>query len=380
MQTIIGVNDPKAVKAYAAAIFASLGVKSFCGKNMMKDCNAVGKTQQMANAPIGVVTDLESSAGDTVYFDVYAQLRGGATYGDDTLENNLESLTGYTDYVRINQVRKGVEAGAKMTQKRTLTNLRQQALIELEKFMMSHFDQVMITTLAGARGVSEDLYLPLGAAMPIPETKNYQAYDTEHIIYGGSASAKNNLTSTDKFGLGVVDRLLLQLDNYGGGASGKMRCAPLDMEGEDAYLLMISPSQEYDLRRESSSTNAAGWLEIQKAAAASNGYSNNIFKSTLGQYRGVHFRKHKDVVQFNDYGVGGNIPCHRAVLMGRQAAVVAFGSANDKKLKASWVEETKDMGNRLAVGASMMYGAARPEFNGQALNSYAVDTAVTAAS
>ena len=59
------------------------------------------------------------------------------------------------------------------------------------------------------------------------------------------------------------------------------------------------------------------------------------------------------------------------------ALVVAFGSASSKGLRADWVEETKDYGNRLGVVAGMTYGFKLPKFNGKVFGSIAVDTAIS---
>jgi hypothetical protein len=47
-------------------------------------------------------------------------------------------------------------------------------------------------------------------------------------------------------------------------------------------------------------------------------------------------------------------------------------------MRADWVEEEKDYGNRMGIAAGMVYGTKLPQFNGQVVNSYAIDTAVTA--
>ena len=118
-------------------------------------------------------------------------------------------------------------------------------------------------------------------------------------------------------------------------------------------------------------------FDSRKAAAGATGNSSHLFKNVLGVHRGVHMRKHQHVVQFDDYGVGANVRADRASFMGRQALAVAFGSANSKGLRADWVEEKKDFGNRMGVVGGMVYSFKLPKFNGKVVNSYAVDTAVT---
>lgn len=375
-QTNFPIGHPMAVQRYAGALFQSTMAATYFGQHMMEDAHAVGKSGQMANAPVVVINDLTNEAGDTVSFDLFVQLTGRATYGDDIIENNLEDLTAYTDEIRINQVRKGVDSGGKMTQKRVLTDLRMTAKQKLEDYFAAYFDQSGLTTLAGGRGISPELYIPLGATAAVDGGSPYESYDSGHIVYGGDAVGKTSIEAADKMSLDVVDRLILKAGSTGGGADGVMRMTPLKKDGEDAFVLLMSPRQEHDLRKD---VGNGGWVDLQKAAAGATGNGSHLFKNVLGVHRGVHMRKHQHVVQFDDYGVGANVRADRASFMGRQALAVAFGSANSKGLRADWVEEKKDFGNRMGVVGGMVYSFKLPKFNNKVVNSYAVDTAVTTA-
>lgn len=367
------INDAQAVKRYAGALFNQAFHSSFYGSKLMAPVKSIGADGQMANAPIGIINDLESGAGDNVSFDIYVQLKGRGTYGDDILEGNEEDLTAYVDEIKINQVRHAVTPGGKMNQKRTLNNLRDIAKSKLEQWHANHFDDVMMTTLGGGRGDGKDLYIPRGATAPIKGTKNYTQYDESSIVYGGSATSKASMTTADVMSLDVIDELILK-SKTGGKADGKFRMEALKQGSEDYFILTLSPEQIHDLRKD---TGVGGWLEIQKAAAASNGYDNHIFKGSAGEYNKTHIKEVDSVVQYNDFGAGNNVKVNTGVFMGRQAAVVAFGSASDKGMRASWEEKGKDYDNQIGVAAGMVYGTKLPEFNGEVVNSMVVYTAVS---
>jgi N4-gp56 family major capsid protein len=245
---------------------------------------------------------------------------------------------------------------------------------KLSDYFSSYFDQSGITTVAGARGSSTELLIPMGATGAVEGGSDYSTYDSNHIVYGGAANAKSTLTSADKMTLDTVDRIITRVTSTGGGADGKVRLNPLNKNGEEAYVMQLSPRQEHDLRKD---VGTGGWMDLQKASAGAEGKNSHLFKNTLGVHRGVHLRKHQHTVQFKDYGAGQNLRADRAVFMGRQACAVAFGSAASKGLRASWVEEEKDFGNRLGVVAGMVYSFKLPKFNGEVINSIAVDTAVS---
>ena len=82
---------------------------------------------------------------------------------------------------------------------------------------------------------------------------------------------------------------------------------------------------------------------------------------------------HPRVVRFSDYGVGSNIPAARALFLGAQAAVAAFGSG-DKKTRYSWSEHLDDRGNQVVVASSAIYGIRRNDHNGVAMGVIGVDT------
>jgi N4-gp56 family major capsid protein len=376
-QTNVGVNSPQAVKRFRGALFGASVPTSFWGKNMMANANSEGKTGQGANAPLCVINDLTSQAGDLVAYDLYAQLTGRATFGDDNLEGNLEKLDSYSDEIRINQVRKGVDAGGLMSRKRTINDQRVIAKDKLAEYNRSYFDQACFTTIAGARGVSTDLHIPIGATSAIDGTKTYDAYDAGHIVYPNAVAAKNALTTADTMSLTTIDRVITKVTSTGGGADGVLRMTPLDRgAGEDGYVMVMHPYQEHALRKD---VGTAGWLDIQKAAAAAVGFDSPIFKNTLGTHRNVVLRSHQYVASFNDYGVGANVNAARATLMGRQAMVVAFGSPASAGMRADWTEKMLDVdNNRLAISSNMCYGLKRGKFNGNDVNCVAVDTAIVA--
>lgn len=375
-QSNIGVNSPLARKKFAGQLFRSTVASSFWVKSMIEDVYRVDKDGQMANAPVGVVNDLQSEAGDAVSFDIYVQLRGRPTFGDDNLEGNLDSLDPYTDEIKINQVRHGVDVGGRMSNKRTVNNQRAVAKTQLSEYFAQLFDQTLFTQLAGARGISNEYLIPKNANTAIAGTAPYSDYDAAHTVYGGSAVSKATVTASDKMSLNLVDRLITKATTEGGGADGAIRVQPLDKGGEDAYVLLMHPYQEHDLRKD---VGTAGWVDMQKAAAGAEGLKSPIFKNKLGEHRGVIMKSHKHVVRFDNYGVGANVPVARAALMGRQALVLAFGSASSAQQRAEWTEKYTDVdNNRLAISGRMVFNAKRPEFNGQTANSYAVDTAAVA--
>lgn len=370
--TNIPFGSPLAKKHFGGAMFNSTIAKSWVAKNLIENAHRTDKGAEMANAPIVVMNDLTKSEGDTVSFDIYMQLTGRGTFGDDNLEGNLESLDSYTDEISINQVRKGVDVGGRMTNKRTVNDQRAVARLKLTEWFSQFLDQTCFTNLAGKRGINP-FVLAKNVNYAVKDTHEFEDYDADHIVYGGAATSKQSLTEQDTMTLSLIDKLIVKATTEGGDADKKVRLTPLDKNGEDAYIMLLHPYQEHDLR---TNTGTSEWLDIQKAAAGAEGMKSPIFKQNLGNYRGVHFKKHKHVVLDDTYGVSGNVQSARASFMGRQALVLAFGNASSANLRADWTEKKTDVDdNKQAISGRMMFNAKRPRFNGQDVNSYAVDTA-----
>lgn len=370
--TNIPFGSPLAKKHFGGAMFNSTIAKSWVAKNLIENAHRTDKGAEMANAPIVVMNDLTKSEGDTVSFDIYMQLTGRGTFGDDNLEGNLESLDSYTDEISINQVRKGVDVGGRMTNKRTVNDQRAVARLKLTEWFSQFLDQTCFTNLAGKRGINP-FVLAKNVNYAVKDTHEFEDYDADHIVYGGAATSKQSLTEQDTMTLSLIDKLIVKATTEGGDADKKVRLTPLDKNGEDSYIMLLHPYQEHDLR---TNTGTSEWLDIQKAAAGAEGMKSPIFKQNLGNYRGVHFKKHKHVVLDDTYGVSGNVQSARASFMGRQALVLAFGNASSANLRADWTEKKTDVDdNKQAISGRMMFNAKRPRFNGQDVNSYAVDTA-----
>ena len=83
-RTVVGVNDPKAVKKFAAALAIDTSQKAYFNQRFM----GRGET---AETPLQILTDLESDAGEEIKYDLLAELRMESVEGDDVLEGREEA-------------------------------------------------------------------------------------------------------------------------------------------------------------------------------------------------------------------------------------------------------------------------------------------------
>ena len=369
-RTIIGLNDAKAVKRWSGNLAYDVSQKSYFNQRFM------GRGQD-SEMPIQILTDLESDAGEAIAYDLLAELKMAPVEGEDILEGKEEAQKFYTDTVYIDQARAGVNTGGRMTRKRTLHNLRETAKRQQSSWWGRLFDELLFVYLSGSRGVNENYILPTTYAGRANNALS--APDANHVVYGGAGAAvatsdagltwNTNASNSNVFDLNIIDRAKSKADSQGGGATGIPVLQPCKFNGEETFVCVMSTFQEDDLR---ANTGTGQWLDIQKAATQSEGYKSNLFKGALGMYRGVVLHSHRNVVRFSDWSTGTPRFGARALFMGSQAAVMAFGSPGTN-MRFDWYEEARDNGDKVVITTSSIFGIKKATFtDGSASNDFGV--------
>ena len=200
-QTIVGVNNPIAVKRWSATLFTDMAKESYWASRFMSKAAD-------APVPIQVLTDLETDAGDTISYDLYGQLTQKPVYGDAVQRGTEEALKSFTDKISIDQVRCGVNAGGRMTRKRTLNDLRTISRQKMAEWWARWTDEVTFIYASGTRGINDDYIEDTTytgfAGNPIT------APDNDHVLFAGSATSDNTLVEADQFA-GAIDEMHLAM-------------------------------------------------------------------------------------------------------------------------------------------------------------------------
>lgn len=365
-RTIIGVNDAKAVKRFAGLLAYDASQKGYWSQRFM------GKGES-AEVPIQILTDLESDAGEQIAYDLLAELKMAPVEGEDNLEGKEEAQRFYTDTIYIDQARCGVNTGGRMTRKRTLHNLREKAKRQQSGWWARLVDELLFIYCSGARGINPNFLVPLGYTGRA--NNSLVSPDSNHVLYGNNATAFNNIDSADTFDLRLIDRAVTRAQVQGGGSTGIPVLQPCKIDGNETYVCVMHTWQEDDLR---STTSTGQWLDIQKAAAAAEGRNSPLFKGGLGMYRGCILHSHRNVIRFNTAGSGANVEAARALFLGAQAAVVAYGSPGTSQ-RFDWNEETRDNGDKVVITTSSIFGMKKVNFTtdigAQDFGVFALDTA-----
>lgn len=357
-QTVVGVNDPKAVRRWATSLATDTEKASYWSKFIGTGENNIVERK----------VELEDEAGDTVQFDLSMRLRGGMTLGDNRVEGSAEALTFYTDEVKIDQARKGASAAGRMSRKRTLHNLRRIARDRTSEYMAQWIDEGFFVYLSGDNDLSainqDNVFTQAFAGNAI------QAPDSEHILYGGSATSKGTITTADKMSVAFLERVAVKPKMMNATNPNVVRMSPVTVEGGKRFIVLMSPFQSHDLRTE---TGDLSWAKISQALATSEGRNSPICRGGMGMINNLVLHEHESVRRWNNYGTGNNLPGARALLLARQAGVVAYGSGGNGS-RMSWVEKLTDADNQVEIYCGVIMGMKKTRFNGLDFGVCALDT------
>ena len=349
MRTLIGVNDPQAVKKWASLMAVAVNKASYFAKKFVGE----GKDSRL---PIQRIDDLASGAGDEVTVDLLMPNNMEPIIGDETLDGKESQLKYFTDRMRIDQVRGGTDLGSRMTKKRTLRNLRQDAKRVGTDWWTRLMDELYFIYLSGSRGTGTGYIWSANNSFFL--VNPLTAPDAMHQMYGGAATSKASLTSSDTLKLRLIDKAVAKAETMGSDGTDELSMIPVSIEGGNHYIALMHTFQADALKSDS---GTGGWLDLQKAAAAAEGSKNPIFQGAMGMYNDVLLHKHRNVIRFSDYGAGANLNAGRALFLGSQAAFVAYGD-NETGTRYKWTEVERDHGNSVAIGTNAIMGVKKATY------------------
>lgn len=399
------VTSAQANKILQAALFTAAN-RSHSLVNMLteeapKGAKVNGGKQTSAGAPVVRITDLTKQRGDSVDMQLFHQLSGRPSMGDQKLDGRLESLS-FADFaLKINQTRHGVDAGGKMSQQRTKHDLIKTARTLLaDGYYGRLVDQRGFAQLAGARGdyYATDIILPLADDPEFADIMINQltAPTYERHFFGGDATSFEGIDAADRFNLGCVDNMSLFLSEMANPIQ-PIRMVSDPSGGEPLYVLYVTPRQWHDFY---TSTSGKDWQAMLSASIErSKGWNHPIFRGEGAMWRGILVKPYKGMpIRFNqgstvkvcaansatgvevDKVAGTTID--RAVLLGGQALANAFGSG-EQGGSFGMHEEKTDHGNSTEISISWVSGLQKIRFkqrngNIQDHGCMVLDTAVSA--
>lgn len=390
MATNIPIGSPLARKVFGVGLFTrvqhALGFMNLISGEMPKDGSFAAKTkgQTSADYPIVKAGDLAKGAGDTVSVDLFNILQGKPVMGDKKVAGRMMQLTSSSMDIRIDQTRGGADSGGRMTQKRTVHNLRMISMAGLQAWMTRLEDQSALVHLAGARGTqaTSDWVVPFANDPEFSEImiNPIKAPTKNRHFFANDATSPANIGTNDALTLQDVDRFVAQL------RESPVVLQSVKIKGDDRawndplWVMFVTERQWLYLQSRTSQTT---WRQaVQHAVERKSGgvkhplfdaYEtimwNGVLIKRMNRYA-IRFDTGADVVIDTGGADGGTYtestvqtaqPVDRAIIVGAQALAKAYGkSASDYFYDYS--EEKVDHGNSVETVVAQMGGCAKIRF------------------
>lgn len=345
--TEFGVNDANAIHLWAKVLAKSERDSIEIAPLMGKDDNAI----------IQVKDETEKTNGDKVSFNLRGRPQQDGFTESMTAEGNAEALSFYQDSIYINEL--GANMGSRsentIDAQRVPFKLRDEcknALVDwwAERKSVTLFNQVCGYTPAVGTGPKQYLYTGNNAV-----TAPAGSSDCVRQVWPGANTNDEGLGSSDTFTIGLLDNAVAAA------RTGAPMVRTVKVGGQPKHVVYIHEQQVVQLR---TSTSQGSWQDITKFAYSGVDPSKNpLYTGALGEYNGCILRRSQDIRPGVHHTSGASVAnTRRAVLLGSQAAVAAFGLKGSPS-KYRWNEELLDHKRKLEVSAWSIWGMKKATFN-----------------
>lgn len=355
--------------------------------------------------PIVQISDLAKMSGDRVTADILDRIGGKPIVGDKIAKNTGVKISHLRDEVTIDQLRKVIDVGGRMSQQRTPHDLRMNGRNLAMDYYGDLMDNIAQVQFAGLRGVAQGIEwkVPLASDADFADIMVNPVLPPTRSRYVGLSSSVGDPTqvsTSNILTLNFFDDLRTINDTSPVPLQPVKMMGMMDemVEGERESLLvaMISTEQWNQLQKQTSDQNWRTFLSdattrlspmkhplfrngmcgiwrdilicqmprpIQLLGASVNGY--------MPGYNSVSYYDAAGMLQTGT--IAANVRLQRGVLLGAQGLALAYGNAErwsggdagtrgsgrtqaPVNVPYSWVEKLEDGDNLLQLFIGAMFG------------------------
>lgn len=331
-------NDPLTRKKWARELFKVLLPAVEFNELIGTDSEAI--VQQK--------TELAKGEGDVIKFGIRLPLIGDGVVGNDTVEGNEEKMRFRNFSCTIEELNHAVDTGGKMEEQRVPYDLMMEGKNGLQDWWADKLSNYMFANLC-----SDTSFKIAGKTFAntivAPSTAT-------HAMVNSIAEA--SMTGADMADLDFLDKMKQMAEVPTGANNFKKR--PTKMAGKN-YFRVIVHNYVYDQIRKN--LNAGQWGDMQRAAGKL-GVPNTEF-----EYNGMLISKSERIRL-----APGTTNVYRNILLGAQAAVLAWGGAGDSKSTTmSFHPYTRDADRFMLVRGGGILGIKKVQFGDEDGTSNMVD-------
>lgn len=406
-QTNVASGSNQAALIYGAALFAQTQKKAGTFRNMVgpkptmaEVDDKLGKQQSAPGMPIVEIMDLTKTAGDQARMDCIDIATAKPIMGDRNAEGRGTPMSFSSMDVKIDQWTFPVNAGGRMSQQRTVHDLRKLARSQAVGLAARYFEQRTLVQLAGARGQADggDWVVPLQFASGASSGGDADFADimvnpvlaptyNRHYVVNGTALTQGgaqlgSIASTDDLTLDHIDQLRNIIDNL------DLTLQPVKIADDPAaddepMWVMLCPPNVYSQLLTSGALRSFQQHAINRAAFGS---KHPLFRGEVGMWNGILVKKMSRTVRFlpSDYAkiitsanaatatetaqqvnaaLTAGYGVERCILMGAQALACAYGKDAASGTHYSWAEKLHNFEREPEFAVFGVEGSTKVRFN-----------------
>lgn len=289
-------------------------------------------------------TELGKGEGDQITFGIRLPLSGEGIVGYNTVEGNEEKLQFKNYNMTIEELNHAVDTGGKMEEQRVPYDLMKEGKDALNYWWGDKLSDLLFATLCG-----DTTFTIAGGTF----AQAQQDPDTYHWLRVNDQTSDANITSADIIDLAFLDRMKQRAEIPTGANPWKVR--PVVVNGKKMYRVILHNYQFDQLRR---NMNAGEYGDMLRDAQKLKDDSVEFV------YNGMMVSKSERIRSSGTITNGAG--CYRAVLLGAQAACVAWGGAGEtKSTTMSFVPYLKDAKRYTMIRGGGILGIKKVRFNSE---------------
>lgn len=357
----IGTSSSLADKVLRSTIFAN----QLTHENPLEQSGMIGVGE---NYVVQILNDDLDQGGDQITYHRANKFTGAGFDEGDPKEGYEQAGTFDDDSVKVSSKEFAFRLPTVMDDQRTLLDLMAIHMKKLREQIVEWKSWMVMTYLSGKVGTNVEI---LGTDFTGWAGNALTDVDATHLMYGGNATAKNDLDSSDT----MVYTDFVRLKDKARTLTYKIPA--LTIKGKKLHVVAMHPNVWRDLKTSAATQNI---YDIEKAQlqGGQDAMANALITASVGVYNGCIILLCDQCAIYTDYGVGSNVRASRVLFLGPQAAVWAMGR---KTQKTEWVfeKETFEYKSEVGVLARTIGGCKAVIFASQRSAMLAMDVATLAA-
>jgi N4-gp56 family major capsid protein len=360
-QTTVATSSTLTRKVLMSTIFATQAALM----NPLDQAGMIGPNEGY------VIQELNSEldqGGDQITYHRVSKFTDGGRDEGQPKEGYEQALTFHNDSVLVSSKDFLGRVSTEVDDQRTPYDLVEITMKQLQTQVAEWKAWLVVTYLAGKVGSNVEI---LSTTFTGWAGNTLTDVDSNHLMYGGNATAKADVDSSDTMVIGDLVRFKDKARSL------TYKIPTLKVKAKDYNIILLHPNVWRDLRQ---ANGTASWFDVEKAMlqGGQDPMANGLINAAVGIRDGCILVVCDQCPIYTDYGAGGNVRVSRVLFLGPQAAVWAKGR---KTFKAEWrfFKKTFEYESEVGICARTIGGCKAVIFNSERNAMLAMDVATAAA-